>query len=59
MGLRLGNRVGDAEGTNVGYQVGMVGFNEYDGDAVVGTTDGADDTVGDIDGISDGADVGV
>ena len=58
MGYTLGNALGIIDGEYVGLHVGLVGSNEYDGEAVVGTTDGGDDTVGEIDGKCDGENVG-
>ena len=54
VGYTLGARLGIIDGDHVGVHVGLVGFKDTDGEAVVGIVVGGDDTVGTIDGLYDG-----
>ena len=52
-GSTLGATLGIIDGDHVGITVGLEGFNDIDGETVVGITDGGDDIVGTIDGLYD------
>ena len=55
----FGATLGIIDGDHVGVHVGLVGFNDIDGEAVVGITDGGDDIVGTVDGLYDGKNDGL